>query len=260
MMNRIRISYDTTAGLQSIVFPRQGYDPSVFGSHQLQVRDQVRPQLVHRQPDWMLAILLFCFIILAWVQVFFHKRMRQIFRAPFSQRFINQLMRDGNLFQERIAVALTAVYILSLSLFLYTFNEQVLKTYIHGISGLPLFALIIAACILLPVLKTGVIQFLGIIFRTRETTAHYMLNMLIINLITGPVLLTGLVFIIYLEYAWLLYLVLAILGFLFLLRFLRGLMVGLTLTKFSYLFLFVYLCTLEILPLLILAKLVIDRG
>jgi hypothetical protein len=38
---------------------------------------------------------------------------------------------------------------------------------------------------------------------------------------------------------------------------LRGFLIGISITKFSWLFLFVYLCTLEILPLVVFLKVVL---
>jgi len=258
-MSRIQASIDTTLTFRSQVFPEPGYGPSIFVSHKLSPHDFRHAEPRQIQPDWIPGILLLCFFLLAWVQVFFHKRVTQVFRAPFSQRFVNQLIRDGNLFQERISVALAIVYILVLGLYLYQFNEWVLHLVIPGISGFAFYGLILLAVVLVPVLKAGVIQFLGSIFKTKETTYGYLLNHFVIALISGPLLLAGLVFIIYLKSVTLLYAFLGILALLFVFRFLRGLVVGLALTKFSYLFLFVYLCTLEILPLVVLLKLVFIR-
>jgi len=259
-MSRIHASADTTLTPQSVTFPEPVFHPSVFGAHQLPAGDAFHPVARPAPPDWIPGVLLLCFLLLAWVQVYFHKRARQVFQAPFSQRFVNQLMRDGNLFQERIAPALATVYLLTSSLFLYELNERVLHLTFPGLSGLSLYGLLLLAGIALPALKTGVIHLLGVIFRTRETTAAYLLNLLLIALITGPVLLAGLVFIIYLPSDFLVYVLLGILAILFLFRFVRGLMTGLTLTKFSYLLLFVYLCTLEILPLLLLVKILLNRA
>jgi hypothetical protein len=43
----------------------------------------------------------------------------------------------------------------------------------------------------------------------------------------------------------------------FIFRLVRGFLIGISMTKFSWLFLFVYLCSLEILPLVILMKVVL---
>jgi hypothetical protein len=84
-----------------------------------------------------------------------------------------------------------------------------------------------------------------------------LLNMLIFIIINGIILLPALVGIVYLNSTIILYITLIICVLLFIFRFMRGFFIGLTLTKFSYLFLFVYLCTLEIMPVLMLIKLLL---
>ncbi|MFA5727673.1 MAG: DUF4271 domain-containing protein, partial [Saccharofermentanaceae bacterium] len=85
----------------------------------------------------------------------------------------------------------------------------------------------------------------------------YMLNLLVFCLITGPVILIFLVFIVYMKSDFLLYCALVIFSIFFIFRVLRGFYIGMGLRKFSFLFLFVYLCSLEILPLLVLVKLLL---
>jgi hypothetical protein len=258
-MSRIKASPDTTLTFQSTVFPLPVYSKSIFQSHQLQPSDFQINQLHKTQPDWVLAILLLCFVLIAWVQVFYHKRIRQIFRAPFSRRFINQLTRDGNLFMERIAVAMGIVYLLAFSLFIYEFNEQILGFTFRGINGISLYLLITLFNMGFLAIKVALVQLLGMIFKTRDTTSNYLLNILIFALLSGPVLLAILIFVVYLKSTVLLYLCMSMLIIIFTFRFMRGFFIGMALTKFSYLFLFVYLCSLEILPLLVLIKILLNQ-
>jgi len=259
-MSRINSSIDSTILIRGIGFPESVYGQSIFQTHQLQPTDFPDIHVRQTPPDWILAVLLLCFILLAWVQVFYPKRIQQVFRAPFSKRFINQLTRDGNLFMERIAVALGVVYLLTFSLFLYEFNLQVLGLTFFGVSGITLYGLIFLLSIGVLVTKVALVQLLGVIFKTRETTSNYLLNLLIFALLSGPVFLITLVFIVYLKSIILLYFSLIIFSLLFILRFIRGFFIGIALTKFSYLFLFVYLCTLEILPLFVLLRILLNQA
>lgn len=257
MMSRIQSSSDTTITMQSTAGAPPVFEKSIFQSHMLHPTGfQISP-LRMVQPDWILGVLLLCFILLAWGQVFYHRRIMQIFRAPFSKRFINQLKRDGNLFKERISIVLGIVYILSLSMFLYETNELTLGYYFQGFAGLLLYGLIIVIIVVFMAAKVALVQWLGVIFKTRETTRNYLLNMLIFFLISGPVLLIALVFIIYLKSFVLIYICTSVFFVILLFRFMRGFFIGISLRKFSYLFLFVYLCGLEILPLLVLIKILL---
>ncbi len=256
-MSRIYASPDTTLNLQSTVFPQPVYITSIFPNHKLQPADFHINLAQKPESDWMLAILVVCFILLAWVRVFYPKRVQQIFRAPFSKRFINQLTRDGNLFGERFTIAMGIIYILTQSLFLYLINDRVFALSYRGLPGISIYLLIAVLTVGFMSVKVTLVMFLGTIFKTRETTGNYLLNILIFSLLSGPVLLAFLVFIIYLQSPIPIYFCTAVLVLLMTFRFLRGFFIGMALGKFSYLFLFVYLCSLEILPLVVLIKILL---
>jgi hypothetical protein len=259
-MSRIHGSIDTTLTMQSLAAPDTVFSKSVFTSHQLHT-ENFRVNAIQRlQPDWILGILVTCFILFAWTQVFYPKRVQQIFRSPFSKRFINQLTRDGNLFRERVSVAMGIVYVLTFSLLLFECNEQILKIKFPLVQGITLYWAITLFNLTYLIIKVTLIQFLGIVFKTRETTYNYLLNMLIFSLISAPVMLVALVFALYLKTPVLLPLCLTFFILQFLFRLFRGFFIGIALTKFSYLFLFVYLCTLEILPLLVIAKVLLSQA
>ncbi|MEI6681492.1 MAG: DUF4271 domain-containing protein [Bacteroidota bacterium] len=257
-MNGIHYDTDTTFTMQSMAAPDVVYAGSPFAGHLLRPGD-FKTNLAERlQPDWILGILLLCFILLAWTQVFYHKRIRQVFRAPFSKRFINQLTRDGNLFKERISVTLGIIYLLTFSLLLYEFNEQILKIDFRIIHGAPLFGAITLANLVVLTVKVSLVQLIGRVFKTRETTYNYLLNLLIFALLTGPLMLGILILILYLKLPVFLYICLVAFILIFIFRFVRGFFIGIAVTKFSYLFLFVYLCSLEILPLLVIIKILLN--
>ncbi len=253
-----KVSTDSTADFQSLLSHSPASAHSFFTSHELKTQDIRTLPFVKFQPDWILGLLLLCFIVLAWVQVFYYRRLRQILVAPFSKRFLSQLVRDGDLFSERIALATGFIYFITTSLFLYQFNELVLQKeppgYIRGVG----FFLLICLCLIgLWIFKVALIRFLAFIFRTSQTSREYLLNILIFNISTGICLLPLLVFAVYLKCAVFLWICSVILILFFLFRLIRGFLIGISITKFSYVFLFVYLCSLEILPLIVLIKVVL---
>ena len=191
---------------------------------------------------------------MAWVQFFYFKRIRQIYYAPLSQRFLNLLTKEGNLFRERISVALTIIYLFTYSLFL----SLIIKEFIPGImsrfTDYQVFALCAAAIILFWVLKIFTIRFLGIVFRTTSSTSDYLQNILVSMFISGLILLPLLLLTVFLHSDILIYITLITICLLYIFRVMRGYFIGISLKKFSYLFLFVYLCSLEILPLLVILK------
>jgi len=253
-MSKINYSPDTTLTLESLTTPGPDYCKSLFTSHALQVTTFKPSENQKSQPDWIFGILLLGFILLTWSSFFYFNRLKQIFLAPLSKRFLNQLIRDGNLFKERISIALAMIYVLGFSLLFYLANQVILKIPLANIRSVFVYLMIMGSLVTFWLIKTGLIRLLGIIFKTSSTTRDYLLNMLIFNIVTGILLLPALVCTTYLKSNILLYITIIIWAILVIFRFLKGFYIGLSLTKFSYLFLFVYLCTLEIMPLMILIK------
>lgn len=254
-MSPLHQSPDTTLNMESNPHEEQLFTVSPFLTHEL------RPSHFHNreyrpfQPDWITGILLIGLVLLAWAQVHYHRRIRQICLAPFSKRFINQLSRDGNLFRERVSIALGILYLISLSLLLFQCNESLLHFSFFQIPPWGIFIMIILGISVFWGLKIILIQFLSVVFNTRETTRAYLLNLLIFCLISGILLLPLLIMVLYLKSILLLWICLIIFTLLFLFRVMRGFFIGLSMTKFSYLFLFIYLCSLEFLPLMVIVKL-----
>lgn len=252
------LSADTTLTLQSTSKaepPPPARFFTAWNSHAI----SVSPRLAERyQPDWILGILILCLMLIAWSNFFYHKRLRQIFLSPYSKRFLNQLVRDGNLFAERITLALILVYLFSVSLLIYlAFNLMVTVSLPFTAPPYLVFGFILIVLIGYWLIKILMIRVVGTTFRTESTTREYLLNVLIFNIITGVTLLPFLIPTVYLKSPFFLYIGFFIVGLFLIFRFFRGFLIGISLRKFSYLFLIVYLCALEILPLLILLKLIL---
>jgi len=246
---------DTTIEGQTIIYMDKPEIRSFFTGHLLKANRIQHNAFSLYQPDWILALLIVSFILQAWVQFVYRKRFRQLVLAPFSKRFLNQLVRDGNLFNERLSLALGIIYFISVALLIYEVNDLLLEGKIPPpLKEFSFYLIIILSLFLYWVVKVTGIHMLGMVFKTENTTGLYLLNVLVINIITGMILIPLLVLVIYMKSLFLLYITLIIIILSLLFLFVRGFLIGLSLTKFSYLFLFVYLCTLEILPLIILIK------
>lgn len=257
-MSRIDSAYDTTFNLQTQVWPQPDYVPSLFSAH-LHPPGTIQPrELIAFRPDWMTGILLLCLILIAWTHVFYHHRIRQLFKVPLSKRFMNQLIRDGNLLNERVSLSFGLVYLLTGSLLLYEINDRFGEDTWPGLQGFSLYLVFMAGLTGYWMIKIGLVSFLGKVFKTREISYQFLLNLMVFCFISGTVFLVCLVFILYVKTDVSPDVGIVVMAALFLFRVVRGFFIGAGLRKFSYLFLFVYLCSLEILPLVALAKLLIN--
>jgi hypothetical protein len=99
---------------------------------------------------------------------------------------------------------------------------------------------------------------LGWTFRNFEVTSQYLMSSMAYNFIIGIAVLPFLVVNTYTHSDIVLYISLGMTAILYLVRLVRGIVIGLGDTKFSIFYLFFYLCTVEILPILAIIKVAKD--
>lgn len=227
----------------------------LFSSHQLKT-DNINPENLYKaNNDWVFGILILCLILYSFIQVFYRKRLSMIFKAFFAKHFANQLARECNIFKERISIPLFFLYIIVFSMVIYQaiiyfFNlpENININFI-------LFAEICGVVLICWFLKVAMIKISEKIFKTGKQSYEILLNIFIFNIISGIVLLPVIILILYSNYSVFIYTALILSGLIFLYRIFREIKIGISYKNFSLLHLFLYICTLEILPLIVIAKL-----
>jgi hypothetical protein len=232
--------------------------PSLFTGHRLPVM-AVQPKLKPgTSADYTISAMLLCLLIFTWVQRFYSKRLRQVLKAAGLPRFLNQLERDGNLFAERISLGLSVVFILVFTLALGQIAENKFGIGFSSEGGGMLYLMLCGAVCAIWLIKSSLIKALGLIFKTEAYAQAYLLNNLIFNMVTGIILFFPVVMTAYVNpevYTWV---SVTIIFILLIYKALRGILIGLSNTDFSILYLFVYLCTLEILPFVLLFRILTD--
>jgi hypothetical protein len=226
---------------------------SIFAPNNLSPKHNGALAINKQSTDWITVVFLSCLIILAWIQTSYPKRFLQIFRAVLQPHFINQLEREGNLFRERITLGLGFIYYTISSIFIF----QLFKQFIGmptGLSGMAFAAIIFGSLLTFQFLKSTIIYTTGIIFDTSEYARRFQLNTLIFNNIIGIILFP--VAIIALYWNSTAYLIIGgiIVILLVFYRLLRNILTGMANKGYNLFYLFLYLCTLEILPLALLYK------
>ncbi len=230
---------------------------SFFGEHQLKT-DLIAPKLlVQNSNDWWISgIILLCVSVFVLIKVLANKRFKQIFFAIFGPHYFHLLNREGNLFKERISVPLFVIYSLLISLLFYqtiliffNYQDELLNPFV-------LFSLIYASIIVLWSLKITFIKFIAKLFKEYQISIEYRTNVLVFNIITGVFLLPLLILIVYLKADIFFYSTFFIIGLLILFRFFRSMQIAISLKKISVFYIFLYFCSLEILPAIVIIKLV----
>lgn len=250
-LKEIILPVDTVDNSQKIV----EYKPSIFypdKSGKVNINPQFRKIDNY---DWLTGIFITCLLILTWIRFEGEKRIGQIFKAVVARHNMNQMLRDGDIIHERITPALAFMYIISLSTFIFS----LLRRYdieIHGIETPYIEYLVICSAIMfLWFLKIASIRVSGKIFRTKHETEEYLVTNIIFNTSAGLLTFPFVFAHHFTNNTFSLAIVLFFFSIFLIMKFLRSIFVGLSAQTFPVIYLFLYLCTLEILPLLIFYKL-----
>lgn len=226
---------------------------SLFKQHHLQAENMPHTRHENAVPDWIfLAVLLMAGLVCLMVNVS-RLKMTQVLESMVNGRSLNRLVRDNVSKRFRMLVPMSLIYVASIALLGYSF---VSRSDAFGLEGLALFLLLLGVAVGYYFVRNGIILLLGAAFDDFGFTQLYVSNVYIYNMI-GAIVLPPLLFLaLYCpQVPALLYTCAGLVGLLFLIRLIRGLMLVLSNVKNSRFYIFYYLCTFEIVPLLVLSKL-----
>ncbi|MFL5764573.1 MAG: DUF4271 domain-containing protein [Bacteroidia bacterium] len=229
---------------------------SIFEGHLLQPKHE-KPELHFTHFDFgIAAILLAAFAIFVWLYASNRKRLNQVVRAFYVSRYTNQLGRDELTLGNRVTISLAVLFIVTSSLFAtqvaeyYHYSDPCHRTLFFSKAML----LITGAYIT----KLALVRFSGFIFQTQRETSDYTLLIFLfcdtLGLFLLPVVIC-LAFVSNIPPLIFIYGGLGLFAIFLLIRILRGFLIGLNSVRVSRFYLFLYLCTLEILPFVVIVKL-----
>lgn len=206
--------------------------------------------------DWNIGLVALVLLLIVMSKTLFPRRFRQLSGAIFGSNYLNQLLREWNPFQSLMGIFFILAYVVVFGLYL-----QRLLIYFAGgdqtlASPFAFFALAagVGAFLLLRMLF---VNFFAFLFRTKEVSMRYLTNQVSYFMITALLLLPILFVLIYNPFKSVFYMSILLVMALLVFRFYRSFIVGLSNRRFSILYLFLYLCALEIVPFLLLIKLVL---
>lgn len=251
-LNQFFISFNESPSANLFRGKALHLEQSIFTSSELKT-DNIKPALLNdTEYSWLTGILVLSFIIYTITQFLYPKRLKQIFNASFGRRYINQLIRDGGLFEERITIGLLFIFFSTTSIFIFQGIRFILNIELPY-PALTFFG-IFAGLFLFWLFKVSLIKFLGFVFKNQSAAFEYNLTSLVYLQVIGLLLLPLSLPAIFQDpnlFAKI-GLILVLAGLL--INLIRGFLVGLYNTKFSLFYLILYLCTLEILPLVVVLK------
>jgi hypothetical protein len=183
----------------------------------------------------------------------------QMIQAFLNSNLANQIVRDENIFIQRASIYLSIVFNLIIALLLYLISMHY-NWKLGGIGnefGRFMFFFITVTAVY--AMKFLVLKICGWLFEQEREMATYIFNIFLINNILGMALLPFVLILAYNEsiaVSWVLTIPIVLIAMAFGWRIFKGIQIALGVNSFSPLYLFLYLCTLEIAPLLVLIRIV----
>ena len=202
---------------------------------------------------WMTWVFLLVFALLAWVRVVYARRYRLLWRTILRLQILRQVMREELLFSHRASLVLFTNFILSAGLLIYAAvrHYDLLEGGMNGFIFFLVLSLVLLGAYLLKFLSMSI---LGWLYRDEGLLREYRFEVFSVNKALGLILLPLALVVVTsnvgkLQILFTIALIIWVLFFLF--RLVQGLVMSFA-YRVSRVYIILYLCTLEILPLLLL--------
>jgi hypothetical protein len=212
----------------------------------------VRPQ---RDP-WVIAIIIVLILFIPVLNIYSGKDMSNIFLSFYNRRNQSQAGKEDSPINAWTFIGLFMLFGFTFGIFLYLLTTGYYKVY-YTISGFQLFTTLSFVIIGLFAIKFLVLKFLGFVFDINKLVSEYVraLSLTYFN-ITFVFLPVALCFSLIADkfFPYLLVITLLLTIVIFVWQYLRSSVSIISNFQFHKFYLFIYLCALEICPILILVK------
>lgn len=215
------------------------------------------PSHFNAELGWMLPVLIGLVAVTGWLRIASGKFFREMFQAVFYHTAAENLYKITHFRKSFWSAGLNFLFVLNLALFVFEVMVH-FQARPGGLHGAVIWGIIAGSLLLLFWIKNGIYRLLGWVFNTREETGEFLFQVNLLNKAFGIMLLPFLVVIPYVHPQFELILIGA--GFvLFATMYLVQLGQGAKIIlrqPLSLFYMILYLCALEILPIVVLLKVV----
>ncbi len=218
------------------------------------------PQTIEKIiPDWFTIIILILLVAVTLLKVFYSKIFFQIFKAFVNNNTANQIVRDENLLVQRASILLSVIGYVVLALFAYKVSQHFNYQNQYMGKGFAKFLFIAIFIGMTYSIKMISLKMFGVLFNYEKPVASYIFNLFLINNVLGIVILPLLILLTYSnpQYSnYILYFSVGIILLFLMYRLLKGILIWTSINRYNLFYLFLYICALEIAPLLIIFKII----
>ena len=209
--------------------------------------------------DWLLFLLVFSTIILGWIRVFYNKYLRDIIQAGHNNQWSKRVLEEKNAVLQRVSFFLNIAFVLNFSIFLFlTLNYY--EIHFLNLYGYMQFVFILGSIIAVYIVKFIYLKIFGFIILEYKAINEYIHNVFLYNKIVGLVFFPIIWFIPFIDSEYSKYFIyVGLLAFVlaFLFRIVRGI-INCIKINVSIFYIILYLCALEILPVLIIYRAILN--
>ena len=239
------------------------FSPSIFNNHILEVKNS-EPVLLRKNEDGLTGAFLIILSLFAFVKVVYFKKFRQYFTSFFNLRFNIQMLREEKAVNEQVYSIMLLGSLFTTTTFLYqlfrhyTFEFVFFDSYFSAYFYFKVLLTVMAIFIL----KTLAVKISGFILKSPKLSSDYIVSVIlffnILNIFLFPVIV-GVQFInhVPVQFFFVMGAILFFLTFIFMVQ--RLYVLGKSEPGTSPYYIFLYLCTLEILPSILLIKFLNDK-
>ncbi|MBK7684264.1 MAG: DUF4271 domain-containing protein [Bacteroidia bacterium] len=231
--------------------------PRIFQGHLLRPQHPSAQPLTNEVGDWFTISLIVLVALFTWFRFFYYRIFRQLFTAFYNLTTTNQIVRDESVLLQRASLILSIISYMLMGLFLYQIS--IFLDWDMGVlqGGLIRFVFLSLSVAVAYSVKMVLLRFLSTVFDLEKPVALYIFNVFLMIMMIGLLLLPINILLAYgpLQYRyWILLIAVGIITLLFAYRLVRAIGIWIGIPGFSLFYLFLYLCTFEIAPLLIIWK------
>ena len=198
--------------------------------------------------DAFFILVLLSFLLIALIKGMYWKHAKLFFMGVFAQRYANQYLREENAFTERVNF---------LTFLLMAINFTLIITKFQAVIDFPTIVSVFFLVLLFFLLKLILIKLLGFFFKVKDLAKLAIFFSLLFDKTLGFVLFPLVVVIYFFSVdisSTVLMISLGLFIILFMLKLFWLWKIGTNSFGLSQVYIFLYLCTIEIFPLLLLAK------
>lgn len=217
-------------------------------------RMQLRPEHTLAE-DWMIGLFAIVLSILAFVKFAHSRKLNKLFDAFLNPRMVRQLMREEQVFANGPSLLLDLNFWFMTSLFLYFLIKRFSVTLFNDL-GIHLIWISLAIIFTIYLVKYISISFIGSLFDKSYGINEYLYNVYIFNKAAGLLLIPINVALALFPMKASFFIIgtgLALITGFLSFRTVRGVKIGMD-NNAKTLYLFLYLCALEFLPIALLVK------